>query len=374
MNDNQMTAEDKILLYDPAVFMVGHDYQIIFLTAAKGLGWIEINGERFTDEEGGLLLYDTVHKIPVDGETLNRAGKYTVVFVEYKDKKPYYPEGVEKVRKEYEFVPLTGENFRLFQFADTHARVETPLALYAQTGGCDAVILNGDINEHSYEIRNFHTSFALAEGAVHGTRPVIYSRGNHDTRGYAAQELVNYIPTAFRDGRRETFYSFRQGSLWGLVLDCGEDKYDQNVEYGGTIYFDAFRKRQTAYIKSLIADKANEYEADGVKHKIAVCHIPFTEHFRHPFDVADDIYEEWTVLLGEIGIDLLLCGHMHRAYFVQPHTPTERFRDTAFPVCVASIPEVKREDGTKYYVGGMIEVKDGVRKAVILPSGDEMEF
>jgi len=39
-----------------------------------------------------------------------------------------------------------------------------------------------------------------------------------------------------------------------------------------------------------------------------------------------------------------------------------------------SIPEVAAENGTKYYVGGMIEVKDGVRNAVILPSGEKMEF
>ena len=37
-------TEEKILLFDPAVFMVGHDYQIIFLTSTKGLGWIEIGG------------------------------------------------------------------------------------------------------------------------------------------------------------------------------------------------------------------------------------------------------------------------------------------------------------------------------------------
>ena len=152
-------TDEKILLFDPAVFMVGHDYQIIFLTSTKGLGWIEIDGERFTDEEGGLLIYDTVHKIPVSGEKLNRAGKYTVVFVEYKDKKPYYPEGVEKIRREYEFKPLTGGDFRIFQFADTHARVKTPLELYEKTGDCDVIVLNGDINEHSYEIENFHTSF-----------------------------------------------------------------------------------------------------------------------------------------------------------------------------------------------------------------------
>lgn len=363
---------DSVLLYDPAVFVVGRDYQIIFLTSTRGLGWVEIDGERYTDEEAGLLNYGTVHKIPVPGSVLNRAGKYVAVFVEYADKKPYFPEGVEKVRKEYRFTPLSGEKYRIFHFADTHARVETPLALYQKTGDCDLIVLNGDINEHSYSLENFETAFALASGASHGEKPVIYSRGNHDTRGYAAQQLVDYIPTAFRDGRRETFYSFRQGSLWGLVLDCGEDKWDANAEYGGTVFFDVFRKRETEYIRSLIENRAEEYEAEGVKTKIAICHVPFVEHFPYPFDVADEIYEEWTKLLGEIGIDLLLSGHIHRAYFIPAHT--EKCRNADFPTAVCSVPAVKREDGSEYYVGGLVEIDGAHRTVKAIPDGEAWEF
>ena len=362
------------LSYHPSVFAVGADYQIIFLTETRGLGWIEIGGERYTDEEAGLLYYGNVHKIPVPGEVLNRARSYTVVFVEYADKKPYYPEGFEKVRRTYDFRPLdpAAENYRIFHFADTHARVETPLALYRETGDCDLVVLNGDINEHSYELKNFETAFALSSGSAKGEIPVIYSRGNHDTRGYAAQDLVNYIPTAFRGGRRETFYTFRQGPVWGLVLDCGEDKYDYNPEYGGTILFDPFRARETAYIRSVIADRKREYEADGVKLKLAVCHVPFVEHFPHPFDVGNEIYEEWTAMLGEIGIDLLLAGHMHRAYFIP--AGTGKCRSAAFPTAVCSIPSVKREDGSDFYVGGLIEVKGDRRTVRPIPLQEEWEF
>ncbi|MBQ7313515.1 MAG: metallophosphoesterase, partial [Clostridia bacterium] len=232
----------------------------------------------------------------------------------------------------------------------------------------DILLLNGDINEWSDKIEHFYTSYELSARDVHGERPVIGSRGNHDTRGHKAQLLPNYIPTAFRDGRRETFYSFRQGSLWGLVLDCGEDKYDHNVEYGGTIFFDAFRKRETEYLESLIANKANEYEADGVKYKIAFCHVPITEKFGHPFDVASDTYEYWTKLLNEMGIDMLVCGHMHRAYCIPPHT--EGKCDADFPTVVMSIPNVKRDDGSKYYVGGIVDAKDGKLSAKSVPSGE----
>lgn len=363
--------ENSVLRYDPTVFVVGHDYQIVFLTTTMGIGWIEIDGERFTDEECGLLMYDTVHKIPVPGKRLNAAGEYTVVFVEYLDKKPYYPKGEEKVRRTYSFHPLTGDSFRLFQFADTHAQIDKPLETYRACGGeCDILLLNGDINEWSDKVEHFYTSYALSASAVHGERPVIGSRGNHDTRGHMATLLPSYFPTAFRDGRRETFYSFRQGPLWGLVLDCGEDKYDHNVEYGGTIFFESFRRRETAYLESLIADRENEYAADGVRYRIAFCHVPITEKFEHPFDVASETYEYWTKLLNEMGIDMLVCGHMHRAYRILPHT--EGKCDADFPTVVMGIPSVGREDGSKYYVGGIVDAADGVLTAH--PAPDEKKF
>lgn len=366
--------EEKILRTDPCVFVVGRDYQIIFLTETDGIGWIEIDNERFTDEECGLLKYGQVHKIPVPGETLNRAGRYTVVFVEYREKTPYFPKGVEKLRKEYRFYPACrGEDFRLFQFADTHARVQMPLELYRACGDCDLILLNGDINEWSDKIEHFYTSYELAGAAARGERPVIYSRGNHDTRGHSAERLADYIPTAFRDGRRETFYSFRQGSLWGLVLDCGEDKYDFNEEYGGTIQFDTFRARETRYLKSLIANAEREYAAPGVKNRIAFCHVPFVERFEYPFDVAGDVYDEWTRLLGEMGVELLLCGHMHQAYFIEPRDPSRR--DAAFPTAVCSIPAKRDEaNGKEYYVGGMITVRNGERYVEIVPEGKKMNF
>ena len=109
-----------------------------------------------------------------------------------------------------------------------------------------------------------------------------------------------------------------------------------------------------------------------MKLKLAVCHVPFVEHFPHPFDVGNEIYEEWTAMLGEIGIDLLLAGHMHRAYFIP--AGTGKCRSAAFPTAVCSIPSVKREDGSDFYVGGLIEVKGDRRTVRPIPLQEEWEF
>ncbi len=109
-----------------------------------------------------------------------------------------------------------------------------------------------------------------------------------------------------------------------------------------------------------------------MKYKIAFCHVPFADHFESPFDVADEIYEYSTRLLEKIGIDLLVCGHIHKAYFIKPHTA--ECRNAAFPTAVCSIPASKRDDGSEYYTGGLIEIKDGKRRVKIVPSGEELDF
>jgi len=368
-----MTREDirEYLPYDPSVFVMGEDYQIIFITKTAGIGMIEIDGERFVNEECGILVHDTVHKICVPGKKLNLAKHYTLVFVEYADKKPYFPEGREVVRRKFDFHPL-GDDFRLIQFADTHGLITTPLELYENVGECDIILLNGDMNIYSDTENRFHNALHIAGKCGRGERPVIFSRGNHDTRGAAAQLQTKYIPTRFEGGRRETFYTFRQGSLWGLVLDCGEDKCDAHPEYGGTVSFDTFRRRETEYLERLAENGEIEFNAPGVKHRIAFCHIPFVEHFEEPFNIAEDIYERWIELLGKMGIELLLCGHRHKTYYLELGTEACRF--ARFPTMISSIPYSNYPDGREYYTGALIEVKDGHRYVMTIPHGEKIEF
>lgn len=68
--------------------------------------------------------------------------------------------------------------------------------------------------------------------------------------------------------------------------------------------------------------------------------------------------------------DLLVCGHMHRAYFVQPHT--EGCRDADFPTAVMSIP-VHDENGRRIYTGGAVVKENGERYAAIVSGGDVSE-
>ena len=66
-------------------------------------------------------------------------------------------------------------------------------------------------------------------GAFASETPILYNRGNHETRGIYADHLPEYFPKV--GGNYYKLYM--AGSVAVLLLDCGEDKPDSDIEYGG---------------------------------------------------------------------------------------------------------------------------------------------
>ncbi len=299
-----------MLKYTPAVFAVGDHYQIMVPVSEPSLFWIEIDGKCYYDEQNGIMRsLCTTHRVRVPMSVLDAAKRYVVCERVMIDRKPYFPESAEPTRQEFSFRPLAGDTARIYHVADTHNKVEEPVLAAKQFGDIDLLVMNGDIPNHSGEIAYFDTIYEIAEKLTEGRIPIVFARGNHDMRGYYAERIADHTPN--QNGN--TYYSFRLGSVWGLVLDCGEDKGDEDREYGFTVACRPFRERQTEYIKEIIQNKATEYEAEGIAHKLIICHNPFTFQLPDPFNIEKDIYTEWARLIKEnIKPELMLCGHLHR--------------------------------------------------------------
>lgn len=308
-------TEAGTLALHPAVFCVERDYQIIFLCRVRALASVTVAGVTYTDSWNGVMRTDTlVHKIRVPAAALNAARHYDVNLAPLADHCNYYPKPEPTEVYGYDFVPVPddpGTPVRMYVLADTHGQVDAPVRAALASGHMDVLILDGDIGDSADTVDMITTLHRLASGITGGHFPVIYARGNHDTRGHNAEHLCGYVPTRVGAENGTTAYSFRLGPVWGLVLDAGEDKADDRIEYGGVCDSPVFRRAQTVYMKSLIADKASEYQAEGVRYRVAVCHMPF--HYScHGFSqTTPDIYAEWVHLLNEMGIQVLLCGHMH---------------------------------------------------------------
>ena len=318
----------------PIVYVVGTSYQIMVPVKQETLMWVEVDGKLFYDEVNGVLRSNTTtHKMTVPQTLLDNAGEYKICYRIVNQRKPYNSSVSEVFEYVSKFKPVTTSTPRFFSIADAHNRVDEPVAAAKAYGEIDFLILNGDIPNDAGDVKNFLTIHKIAGEITNGEIPVVFARGNHDMRGIYAENIAEHTPT----DNGNSYYTFRLGSIWGIVLDCGEDKPDNHSEYGSTICCEAFRQRQTEFLRSVIANAENEYAAEGVEYRMVICHDPFTEYKENQLSSADyATYTEWARLLrDDIKPDIMISGHVHYAYISDIGDSTDRLGQ-ACPVVVGS--------------------------------------
>jgi predicted phosphodiesterase len=302
--------EDAVLKTSPAVFAVRKNYQILVQTKTPCLLWVCVGETEYYDESNGIMRsLSELHRVTVPMETLDTAREYTIYVRPLIKRKPYFTETAPIQKYTYAFRPVPSDNVRAYHIADAHNRIEEPVAAAKAFGNIDLLILNGDVIDHSGDPSKFDNIYIICDRLTGGNIPVIFSRGNHDMRGNFAEKFAEYTPNT--DGN--TYYTFRLGGIWGILLDCGEDKTDDHAEYGHTVCCHHFRKRQSAFLRDIICRKDSEYEENGVNRRLVISHNPFTYQLDPPFDIEKEIYTEWATLLSDhIHPDVMICGHLHR--------------------------------------------------------------
>jgi len=334
MNSGKITLE-SFFLYDPAVFVVKDEYCIIFNTVVEGVGWVEVNGEKYVVSHNGILVSDKkVHKVFVPMDKLNSAGEYEIAFFPVYERKAYFATSGEYQRRKYSFkTPNTDkEKFNIYHISDTHSAVENPVSAASYYGDeLDLLVMNGDIPNHCGDVSQVMSVFEVASQITKGAIPIVFSRGNHDTRGGVALHYDDYTPT---DRMNNTYYTFRIGKLWGIVLDCGEDKVDACESYGGLAWFEPFRREETKFIRSVVKNAEKEYEAEGIEYRLVICHIPIDIEYN---EFEREVYTEWISLINEINPDVVLYAHRHIISFIEGNAET-RFGKLIPPAIIGSDP------------------------------------
>ena len=150
--------------------------------------------------------------------------------------------------------------------------------------------------------------------------PIVVVRGNHETRGAASVEFMNLFPTT----TGKPYYMFREGPAAFLVLDCGEDKPDSDIEYGGLAAYDAHREREAEWLRQTL--QSDEFRSAAVR--IVFLHVPPESDGWHG---SREIMRLFVPLLNEAGVDVMLSGHLHLYDFIERG---ERGND--FPILVNS--------------------------------------
>lgn len=359
---------ENVMKTAPAVFAAGETYQIMVPVNCETVMWVKVGDKCYYDESNGILRSSvTVHRMTVPAKELEKAKKYTICYREMIERKAYFSESSDVCEVEFDFCPVSGEKITAYHIADAHNMVQQPVAaakaFETEYGKIDFLILNGDIPDHSGSAENFDNVYEIVAQITGGKIPTVFARGNHDTRGLFAEKFEDYTPCV----NGKTYYTVRLGKLWAVLLDCGEDKPDTNVEYGNTICCHAFRECETEFLEKLTEIENGEHNTENILYKAVIVHMPFTKKNKSPFDIEEDTYTYWSKLLREkIKPDIMICGHTHKLAIHMPGSEADAFGQPC-PIVEGSAPDLKE----KHFAGaGFIFDKNKIE--VVFNNSDEI--
>lgn len=318
------------LRHRPAVFVVGDDYEILVVCRKKGLIAVRVGGKIYRPENCGALETGTDYaKIRVPQSALDDAGKYTVLFRKTIFRASYRSKLGGTRELEFEFCPVRKTNgLRVYHFADIHGNFDLAKRCLSDFGDPDLIFCNGDMVDQCDRASSYHKICKFLGEVAEGRIPIVFTRGNHETRGAASARYGDFFPCE----NGNCYFRFSVGNVNGLVIDCGEDKPDAHEEYGGVNDFEAYRRRETEFLKGV------SFPDDG-KWRIVLSHVCPSATTLEPgnvFDIERGVYGEWIKELERLKIDCMFCGHLH-GYYVFDSESEYNLLPHAYPVFTASM-------------------------------------
>lgn len=297
----------------PVVYAVEDTYQIVFTSRIKGTAWVTIQGKEYNDTYSGYRTTErNIHKITVPMSELDSAGEYTISTRSMLLRGPYCALQGKTLSDTYQWRGVdTTDGLNYYVLSDVHNATKCPYEAATYFGdSLDFLITCGDNVswiDRTSDLTEFH---ALAGNITKGVIPVIYARGNHETKGVKAQDLYRYV--ASKD--QNFYFTFRLKNIWGVVLDLGEDHEDDFIEYYGAAKFNEYRAEQTDFLDQILVNSASEFDAPGVDYRIAVCHISVTMKYKN--DHNSEIKDAWISRLNQMKLTMLYSGHVHELMYI----------------------------------------------------------
>jgi hypothetical protein len=265
----------------------------------------------------GLIPNDsTCHAVRLTGLTPGTTVRYQLISKAMRNfHNPYVPVFGKTVESEiftYRHLDPEKKKFSFVMWNDIHDDCERLEAMFKDVDwkDIDFVIMNGDIvNDFKSDEQFFNAFYDACARQFGSSSPLVYVRGNHETRGAWARRFFDYVPGV--SGR--SYYAFTHGGVYFLALDSGEDKPDDHNEYAGMVDFVRFRDEETAWLLDELKSEAWK----KVPYKVVISHQPCATSEEDWFG-EQEIRRLWRGPLNEIGTQLWLCGHTHRFSWCRP--------------------------------------------------------
>lgn len=339
---------------------------IMWVTDVDALSWVEVAPEdgkhfyykdrqHFYQTQFGKRVIGTLHQVKVTGLEPGKKYRYAIAskeVLEQKGHRIHYGNIVSTnvYRKGAQTIPTLNPSKESIEFVvmnDVHANNEKMGAYLThcfKKGETDMVIFNGDMVSSIPSIETLYKGF-LDTAVKHFASdvPFYYVRGNHETRGKYSGEYLKYFPTS----TGKPYYTITHGDTFFIMLDGGEDKPDNNIEYYETAAYDAYRAEEAEWLKGVVASE----EFKKAKHRIVFLHMPPIEGHKM-WHGTRHIQELFIPILNKANISVMLCGHVHKYSY---HTD-----QAAFPIVVNS-----NEDALKVKVDAV-----GIKVDVVGMTGE----
>lgn len=297
---------------------------VVWTSTERCMGWVEIAPDdgtsfyakerpRYDEDFMGRHVVSDVHHVRIAGLTPGTAYRYRIYQqgVDDSGHNPI-PSGYISASNVYSQKPYAVRTMdasktecRFTMINDIHGRDSIMAALSKSIKGDkpDFVVFNGDMVSFMGSTEDIEEGFMRRATEMFATDvPIVYVRGNHETRGPGFSEYLNLFPTS----TGTPYFMFRQGPAVFLVLDSGEDKPDSDIEYGGTAAYDAYREKMAEWLTATV--ESEEFKSASVK--IALLHIPFEKG--EGWYGNNELKRLLLPMLNRAGVDVMLSGHTHR--------------------------------------------------------------
>lgn len=320
-----------------------HEATFVWETDKSSVGWVELapdDGTHFYGEErtkffdttNGVKNTSTLHTVKVRGLQAGTTYRYRVYAQEVLSHEGHYVSyGRMTATNVYKQKPLTfttgNPQKKEMSFAminDIHGRKGLITRLLETAGyqDMDLIIFNGDMVSNLKDKETIFDGFMNESiGLFAKEKPMYYARGNHETRGEFATSFQRY----FSPKESALYYTFRQGPVCFIVLDTGEDKPDSDIEYYGITDYDSYRTEQMEWLKTL----GDHPDFKDAKFKVVIAHMPPSK-VKTIWHGQKEVMTKFVPTLNELGIDLMLSGHLHINQYEEANAVTR------FPVLVNS--------------------------------------
>ncbi len=284
-----------------------------------------------------------LHKVKIDGLEPGNTYKYSINSVQilkYQAYKIYYGDTLTRKAESFTTPSVKSEKLVFTVINDVHEN-SGEMASYIKKGngeGQDFYIFNGDMVDYLQTTSQLFPGFIDTAVTYFASRkPFYYVRGNHETRGFVARDLKNYFD--YKDGK--FYYSFDNGPVHFVVLDCGEDKPDNNRYYYGLADYDSYRNEELEWLKKEVKSDAFR----NAKHRIVIIHMPIIKEEKQGFGMKF-LADNFGPVLQGAGVDLMMSAHTHRNAFYEAWKsgfgyPVLVNSNSSFVEVVADLQEIK---------------------------------